>query len=403
MKRKLLKFEIKGLKGYQNSKLSIDLTNQSRGSGTEDLDNLFGSIYLNKVIAFPGINSSGKTTVINLINWIIDFYQGKTSTNSLAEMARLENFIEVVVFFYFNNQGYKSIEKIYSKIVYNKEKKKYIIEDEVLFFKEINTTTTRSNLFEFGEADKISREYYIELIQKVRNETVKSKSESNGFFFFAEDKSFIHFLSRFNEIDIILNKAELNDKSFADVQNINMNVINYLDGSIKELEKLDNDLYVIKFNDDVSNTLSVKSVLKMLSNGTKKAYNMYDSAMKILKTGGYLLIDEIEMSLNTELVKDLIMMFYNEELNKRDATLILTTHYTEILDFIPRNDAINICYKNDKGLMEIKNFALIGNRNDVNRHSIFKSGTFISNTRPEYSKYNKVINDIRRYVNDDEN
>jgi len=113
--------------------------------------------------------------------------------------------------------------------------------------------------------------------------------------------------------------------------------------------------------------------------------------MKILKNGGYLLIDEIENHFNKEIVATLVRFFMNVRLNKNGAVLIYTTHYPEILDEYDRNDGIFIT-RNRNGIT-VENLASILTRNDIKKSDAYQSG-FLEGTAPTYDAYMELKKNI---------
>ena len=74
---------------------------------------------------------------------------------------------------------------------------------------------------------------------------------------------------------------------------------------------------------------------------------------------GYLIIDELESHLNKELVKMIINLFNNKEINKSGACLIFTTHYAEILDSFDRMDNIYILTRSENYFTKIHRYSPI--------------------------------------------
>lgn len=68
------------------------------------------------------------------------------------------------------------------------------------------------------------------------------------------------------------------------------------------------------------------------SSGTRALLFLTGSILDILNKGLTLVVDELDTSLHTLLVRQLIGLFHNPELNKHGAQLIFTTHDTALLD-----------------------------------------------------------------------
>jgi hypothetical protein len=68
------------------------------------------------------------------------------------------------------------------------------------------------------------------------------------------------------------------------------------------------------------------------SEGTQKLFALAGPLFEILSRGQVLVVDEIDRSLHALLVRQLIGMFQNPDLNKNGAQLIFSTHDTSLLD-----------------------------------------------------------------------
>ncbi|MCE1274307.1 MAG: ATP-binding protein, partial [Chlorobiales bacterium] len=68
------------------------------------------------------------------------------------------------------------------------------------------------------------------------------------------------------------------------------------------------------------------------SNGTRILVFLAAPILDILDKGLTLIIDELDTSLHTLLVRELVRLFHRPEINRRGAQLIFTTHDTSLLD-----------------------------------------------------------------------
>jgi AAA15 family ATPase/GTPase len=86
---------------------------------------------------------------------------------------------------------------------------------------------------------------------------------------------------------------------------------------------------------------TAKFELEEESGGTQRLYGLIAPLLDVLKEGRVLFVDELDSSLHTLLVRRLVSMFHNSEMNKKGAQLIFTTHDTSLLDHtIFRRDQI---------------------------------------------------------------
>ena len=92
-------------------------------------------------------------------------------------------------------------------------------------------------------------------------------------------------------------------------------------------------------------TVPVGYLQAYLSAGTLRGINLYGLAIIAFKRGGTLIVDEIEKSFNRNLIENLILMFNDKSINKKDACIIYSTHYSELLDTNSRCDNINVLHR----------------------------------------------------------
>ena len=114
--------------------------------------------------------------------------------------------------------------------------------------------------------------------------------------------------------------------------------------------------------------------------GTQKLYKILGTIYNVLKTGGTLIIDEINNSFHTHLSKFLIEIFQSKVTNKKNAQLIFTTHDTTLFEYgLFRRDQIWFTEKDNYGatslysLVEFKNSNL---RKDTPLEKWYLSGRF---------------------------
>lgn len=84
------------------------------------------------------------------------------------------------------------------------------------------------------------------------------------------------------------------------------------------------------------------------SEGTQKLFSLAGPIFDILEKGQILVVDELDRSLHALLVRQLVNMFQNPEVNRGGAQLIFTTHDTSLLDSeILRRDQVWFSEKNE--------------------------------------------------------
>jgi len=103
-----------------------------------------------------------------------------------------------------------------------------------------------------------------------------------------------------------------------------------------------------------------------------------------LKNGGIIFVDEIENHFNHAIARTFINYFKDPSININNAKLIFTTHYSEFLDDLDRNDQIYITRRLDK--ISMTRYSNTSMRNDIMRSDVFMSDS-IRGTAPEYEAY----------------
>ncbi len=77
---------------------------------------------------------------------------------------------------------------------------------------------------------------------------------------------------------------------------------------------------------------TAKFELQEESDGTQRLYGLVAPVLDVLKGGRTLVVDELDGSLHTLLVRRLVSMFHDPKLNQNGAQLIFSTHDTSLLD-----------------------------------------------------------------------
>ncbi|MBW6411672.1 AAA family ATPase [Clostridium weizhouense] len=133
-----------------------------------------------------------------------------------------------------------------------------------------------------------------------------------------------------DNVDIKLRKAQ--DILSSDLYNVIPD-----DAKAEILNKIqDRDVLDIKMihsiEDESGNIINYKFDLNEESDGTQKFFGLLGPWVDALLNGYTIVIDELDIRLHTLLVKKLIQMFLDPEINKNNAQLIFSTHDTNLLD-----------------------------------------------------------------------
>ncbi len=388
---RLLKIFIQDMPRFKGN-IDIDFITKQRVA-EDDQEKLFNtfsnnytSIYTNQAISFIGLNASGKTTILKAISFVINLLnnealnniKSKEILNDLSDNKK----VKITSFFYNDNSVYKLETHIEKRVNQVDNESKLIITEERLWEKDATKVKTKKSLFEFNDSD----------IRIERNEKEQ---------FLLNDVS----------VMIAINKEKQSNFPLRDMlmwTNHNMlnilgkfpkELLTFLDPSIEyfkcDIRKKPADIR-LKFYESEEIILNNPSEIeKYLSSGTIKGINVFMNALLCFMEGGYLIVDELENHFNEEIVTTLVRFFMNPNVNRNGATLIYSTHYSELLDEYDRNDCIYIV--RNRGGIYTENLSLILKRNDIKKSEAYESG-YLEGTVPIYESYmalKKVLSSVR--------
>lgn len=376
---KVLRITAQGLPLFKEE-LDISFFAQQRVADDDKdlLYPLFSNVYMNCANAFIGINAAGKTSVLKVILLALNLLNNQP-INHIETKDILGDTDKAVINIYFRSTT-KEICRLETVITSEKSKTDstyYKIVQETLWIKSEESITARKNLTDFSAYEPIA---------------VRKEEE-----FLSDDVSIIIAYNKKNkaktDIVSLLSFTNINVLSFAD--EIPLEVISFLDPTVEKLyfDKTENKTLIhLQFKGRKEIVLNNPIDLNhYLSSGTIKGIVAFTLVKEVLKSGGYLVMDEIENHFNKEIVSTLLRFFMDAKLNKNGGTLIFTTHYPEILDEYDRNDSIHII-RNKNGIV-VENLANILKRNDIKKSEAYQSG-FLEGTTPMYDAYIRLKKSI---------
>lgn len=404
---KILSIKISGVSTFLDDTFSINFVNKQNASniGDNEIFSIFSSVFLSTAMGITGINASGKTTILRLIRFVMDFVSGQSDSRGSAYESLFGIFKEEIVLecFFFNAISVNRIFFLQSKLRI-RDGKRLVVEDEKLCFRDVISTTSRSNLF---DTEMYSRFLMRDQIRKLLEGNTESKN-NNLKFNIPDDVSICRFFyivpsQWFFSIDsaAISGESRLPDEIVPEA-------VEYLDESIEYLRNVpskDNEpLIELKFKAcDHQSLISSDSLPQYLSSGTIRGLRIFSLVRRCLAQGGYFLIDEIETSLHRSLVTDVIQLFTSKQSNPNNATLIFTTHTPEVLDSLRRNDSVFVTEKSERsspkgcGAIELKNLSEYLPRNDLKKSEAIMGAINGLGSLPDYDKFSKLQKAITKY------
>jgi len=156
---------------------------------------------------------------------------------------------------------------------------------------------------------------------------------------------------------------------------VSTKVIHAFDDSVEALSLDDDGLAHLKFvTDEAERVLSQFEAGRILSVGTLRGSEIVKRAIAVLRSGGMLLIDEMENSLNKKLVEAIIDLFVGIRTNPNGALLVFTTHYPELLNHLSRIDDIYLTQRTDaREGVKLSKYSDLEGRPELSRADVFLS------------------------------
>lgn len=373
---KILRITAQGLPLFKED-LDICFYTQQRVS-EDDKGSLYkmeSNYYLHSACAFIGINASGKTSVLKVINLALSIVKNEPINHVEAKsiLGGIEK-ATICTYFYDNRKYICCLETVIAARKAKTGDYIYSILSERMWEKPISSVKSKKYLTDFTGIEPT----------KVR----KADEE-----FLSDDVSLIisHNRKTNDTIDVFSLLSYTNVNVLPFTEDIPLEVIAFLDPTIETLrfEQIEGKTFIhLKFRDEDEIILNNAVDLEQyLSSGTIKGIITFSMVKEVLQSGGYFLVDEIENHFNKEIVTTLMRFFMDSCLNKKGGTLIFTTHYPELLDEYDRNDGI--CIVRNRNGITVENLSYILKRNDIKKSDAYQSG-FLEGTTPAYEAYMRL-------------
>jgi len=368
----LVSFKIKNFKSYKDLKKFSMKTTKLKNLQDTNTFTINDNISLLKSAVIYGANASGKSSLVEAMNEFrniiensfdkktIKRYKGKpfllnTDTEKKETLFEIEFIIDKTIYRY----GFEIAinATILNEWFYQKKLRPHA--REVLLFERNNQKISLGNSFKEG---------------KVLDNHFKNRESTlflSGILQFEGEisKKVKVWLDKFNIVSSI-RSYEFEDYSLVKLENNSfkkkiINFIKKLDVGIYSIDnknitfdelKKDIDIEKLKLlSDDIISTLEKEGLskietihmqynkdnsfnklssfdLEFESDGTKKLLALTAPIIETLQNGEILIIDELDNSLHTELLKAIVMLFNSKESNPNNAQLIFTTHDTNLLN-----------------------------------------------------------------------
>lgn len=349
----LLKVKAKNFKNLSEES-EIDFVAKARKTSEDkeyELQEIAPGLFVYTTMAFVGKNASGKTTALDLLNVAYDIL-------SAYRLQTYYNLDGTRIIMYFYNDGF-----IY---YYSTNLRQNQIDKTVSFTEEI----LKQKKYYSSYSGKI----YDDDFEPVKVENVLPDDVSSVFSVLKEKRigAVIYNDSSYSSLAYDMSFDILN--LFGIDEGILKKIIKIFDENISDLKRDEKGNYQLIYRGE-EQYLTPGALFRMLSSGTTKGILLYILIVASLKNGFSIIIDEIENHFHKTLVENIISLYKDKSINKKNATLIFSTHYCEILDLFNRQDNIYVANATEKvNLSSI--YDKYGVRNDILKSRLFYNGEF---------------------------
>lgn len=404
---RLLKLRVDGLTLFKNKCLELDFIATDRVSRDEegnvsDVTQLAGgsAVYTQNVMGIVGVNAAGKTTVLNLVRFVLGYMSGNYVMRQFATganlMGKLEDRMTISCAFYEKGSYYLIESRLKAaakrgdstRMVEGSLVAPLVFEDEWLW-----ACPARMSRKAILDIDQLKSDSMLLLKRNggAGDEHVLNDAQRT---FLGDDMSIVSIITGRKSVPV-----EYPERSLPLVS-LPTPVVQAFDSSVEYLNwNNENQVFHLKFkNEDAERVVNAAVATAMLSNGTVVGAELVDRAIGALKSGGYLIVDEIETGLNRSLVGTVIELFASPVTNPHGATLLFSTHYSELLDVLRRKDNVIVLVRNESFETEVIKYS-----DRIARIENKKSDVIINNvikgSMPKYPDVRAMRNYVRERVN----
>ena len=356
----------------------------------DNLSSVYGNIYVNNLMAICGKNATGKTTILRLLIGMMSLLTSDTSIQNTELKYLLFGKADIKIAMYF----YSEDHFVYKDVVtFSFNNQQWGITSEVIYRKKLVLKMPKKNILDFDEKHIIYNREELSFEMKALLQSTNS---------------LFRIISAEYTVQNVYNTliyTEINMFDFYKAEEIPQGLLEFLDPTI-EYFKIDFDedstspIYKLKFKNSnrILSDINFATLMQYLSSGTIKAITLFAYMVDALKNGGILFIDELENHFNHGIIKEIIECFSNPIINRNAATLIFTTHFSEILNTL-RADSIYI--SNKENVITSKKYSDFDIRSDLLKEDVFDAGYGGMDTAISYHSIQQFEMALKRAINNE--
>ncbi len=374
---RLLKVEFEHLTMFKDGNLSLDFYAADKvPSSDESVTLREAPIYTNNLLAIAGINASGKTVALLLLDLLLRIIEGRTIGNPAVMRSFATAFrgnLSLSALLWHDGQLY-----CYRGQIAQGESATCpalaFLDEELYGLKQKRVTK-----------DLLSQSFD-DLLKKSESILHRASLEEEQSRFLPDNVSILSVYADGSVQHLYYETADMPLVLTQDFNGLD-EILKTFDSSIKHLYVEDGGraFRLQTANHAKPLVLSREGLEDALSSGTLKGLVVTQRAIEMLRTGGYLLLDEVEMHLNRQLVNVIIGLFASRKTNPHGAMLVFTTHYPEVLDVIHRKDNVYFFSRPEGAQCIATKYSTRVKRIENKKSEVFMS-SFVQGTAPRYSE-----------------
>ncbi|MCI2018965.1 MAG: ATP-binding protein [Lentilactobacillus buchneri] len=399
---KLIGFKIFGHSLFENGTLfTLQTSGQITQKSKSRIIQFNNSLTLNRVIGIVGINATGKSTLMEIFAGLNQLYLLDRSIDQTPLNNRFRSRKDLITIdaYLATNANDSYVVKTTFKNTpipdgIDNNDKEWQISDEKVYHRQ-NKSVPKKDLFKVPKSSKDKS-----ALTEIYNRRALSKDQKK---LLSKKDSIFRAVDNLGHISTVSSTVPLTNRnkviSFMD--NTPKELLDYLDNSIDNLiyEKDDNGKtigYTLKFkgSNDIIHATNFDELSHYLSSGTIKGITLFYEFLIALRRGATLMVDEIELHINRQIVRDFIGFFTNPKVNVNNATLVYSSHYVELTDDLKRGDEEYILTRKDQTRLIRLNDAHV--RTELKHSEIFQNNT-LNGTAPSYGTYMKLMNAVKSH------
>ena len=328
---KLLKLKV--ISGYKMLTKNFEVnfltkTRVEKDTPNDELLSLEENFYYPIETVFIGKNSSGKSTTMELLEMVFDFFtSGRISASNFDDFG----IFEFKAILYADNSLFKYEGSFKKNSAINREF--LIIEKENLGKNELKASYKKD----------LSNAAFLKVKDFVPNVGGDTSNVSRALI----NKGFNFLVNSYSNAGLFnIYYNAFGPKTFDALLHLFDDGVEYIRPHKNELKTLDGFSFK-RVSSSKEVVVDAGYLERALSQGTIRGICLYGLSILAFKNGGTILVDEIEKSFNRNLIENLLLMFNDKTINKHDASIIYTTHYSELLDGNSRCDNVNVLHRED--------------------------------------------------------